>query len=119
MWLRVPVLKIMPGSGKWELYEPAVYHSLQYNQRYTVHAGFKTDLASIPRALRWLFPVDGKHRMAAILYDWLYANMVAQQRMTRRKADELFLEAMSCSQVPAYTALPMYYAVRLFGGAHV
>ncbi len=54
-----------------------------------------------------------------VIFDWLYAGLVARQKMTRRKADELFLEAMRCSQVPAYTALPMYYAVRLFGGAYV
>ncbi len=38
---------------------------------WTVPAGFRTDLTSVPRPFRWLIDVGGDHAPAAILHDYL------------------------------------------------
>lgn len=40
-------------------------------QTFVVPSGYRTDLASVPRALRWLIPSAGLHSLAAILHDVL------------------------------------------------
>ncbi len=38
---------------------------------WTVPAGFRTDLTSVPRPFRWLIDVGGDHAPAAVLHDYL------------------------------------------------
>jgi hypothetical protein len=38
-----------------------------------IPAGFETDLASIPRLLRWWLDRDGPWVQAAVVHDWLYS----------------------------------------------
>lgn len=80
----------------------------------TVPAGFATNLASVPRLLRWLFPPDGPWLAAAVLHDFLYG----LKGCTRFLADALFREAMAGLKVTWKQRVIMYYAVRLFGGSH-
>ena len=79
-----------------------------------VPAGFETDLASVPRLLRWLFPPDGPWLSAAVLHDFLYG----LEGCSRFLADALFREAMAGLKVTWKQRVIMYYAVRLFGGSH-
>jgi len=84
----------------------------------TVPKGMLTDLASVPRPLRWYAGRVGPHLEAAVVHDFLY---VAWQDLgmlptgsLRRFADRMMLTAMlaagMCSK--AYT---IYRAVRLGG----
>ena len=77
----------------------------------SVPRGFITDLASIPRILHSLIPVNGRHSPAAIVHDYLYAT----QRCTRKQADETFLWAMESLGVNAVRRYAMYAGVRAFG----
>lgn len=77
-----------------------------------VPAGTETDFASVPRLLWWLFPPIGRYMRAACLHDALYAN----PNVSRFLADALFREGMNDLAVPWYVRLPIYYAVRIFGG---
>ena len=84
----------------------------------TVPKGFENDLASIPRAFTWLFPVNGKHRWAAVIHDWLYANKgFLGERMifTRLECDQIFLEGMKVMGVPWWKRHSMYRGVRAGG----
>jgi hypothetical protein len=85
----------------------------------TVPAGFRTDGASIPRALWWLEPPWGRAAAAAVVHDRLYALRRAgtphAAAMTRRQCDALFHAALLASGVPRPVAWLLWAAVRSFG----
>ena len=70
---------------------------------------FVTDFASIPRIL-WAIAPRWVHGWAAVIHDFLYWD----QRMTRQEADDVFLDAMIDSAVPAWRRMIIYRAVRQF-----
>lgn len=110
-FIDVPVLQVA-DSGEWILKDKLTYVT-EAGEVITVPAGFVTDLASIPRAFHWLIPVNGKHRAAAIIHDYLY---VTKDR-SRAEADSIFLEAMKSSGVRWSQRQTMYLAVRAGGWA--
>jgi hypothetical protein len=79
-----------------------------------VPKGFITDLASIPKPLRGLIEVNGKHRKAAVLHDYLYCS----QMLARKDADALFLEAMELLGVSTLQRNVMWLGVRAGGGLY-
>jgi len=87
-----------------------------------VPKGFVTDLASVPWALRWLFPPDGLWAKAAVVHDWGYADGDlslpdgSKIKPSRFWWDVIFLEAMSVLKVPRLTRWAFFVAVRAFGG---
>lgn len=80
----------------------------------TVPAGFKTDLASIPRAVRSVTPQVGKHIVAAIFHDYLYSGV---KDWDRKQCDEFFLAAMKFCGVSWIRRNVMYRSVRMFGNS--
>ena len=106
------------GAKQWRLIEPLVYITNNSNA-ITAPKGFVCDLASIPRILRIVYPVNAKHREAAILHDWLYHQKghVIFAHLTREQCDDLFYEAMINSGVSAWKAWSMWAGVRLGGWA--
>lgn len=109
-FLSEPILRVEPESGEWRLERRLVFVP-RVGKTIVVPAKFLTDLASIPRILQNLIPVNGKHRAAAILHDYLYVT----QKLLRAQADALFLEAMKSSGVGAVQRWVMYAAVRAAG----
>lgn len=91
-----------------------------------VPAGFRCDLASIPRVLWTLIDPSDLGELPALLHDWLYYNggAVCWSRgkpscffaYTRAEADDLFLRAMTEAGVSAWKRRAAFGAVRLFGG---
>lgn len=110
MFLIHPLLDIDDDSGEWRLGTPLVYEA-ESGELITVPVGFITDLASIPQIFHSLIPVNGKHRLAAILHDYLF---VIQDR-TRSEVDALFLEAMEAAGVRLTQRWVMYLTVRAGG----
>ena len=83
----------------------------------TVGAGFETDFASIPRGLWNLFPPTGPYGKAAVVHDCLYRTQALMgQPITRKRADDIFLEAMGVLHVGRFTKYTVYWAVRFGGG---
>lgn len=86
-----------------------------------VATGMKTDLASIPRALRGVFPPDGRWAPAAILHDRLYRECL----VSRAISDRVLYEAMGVIHdkrirdgkpgIPWWQRIAIYYGVRLGG----
>ncbi len=107
-FLDEPTLKV--HGDDWRLVLPLIYLRADYTA-ITVPAGFITDLASIPRLLHPLIPVNGRHRAAAIVHDYLYAT----QTLTRAECDAVFLEAMEACGVRWTQRWAMYSAVRAGG----
>lgn len=106
-------LAIADASNQWVTVGPLVYSSQVAERTITVASGFETDLASIPRSFHWLIPVNGKHRLAAIIHDWLYAK--APEWCTRKLADQVLLEAMKALGESWWRRTAMYSAVRAGG----
>lgn len=85
-----------------------------------VPAGAITDLASIPRIFRAIFSPWGRYGPAAIVHDQLYTDkqMVVKgviAPITRKKADDIFLEAMGVLEVPMWQRYTIYAGVRAGG----
>ena len=97
------------GATEWKLRERLVYESDRWVAPIIVPAGFVTDLASIPRIFQGLIPKIGKHRLPAIVHDYL----VRRQSFERRLADRIFLEAMKLQGVNVVRRRLMYWAVAL------
>lgn len=89
------------------------------NELFTVMVpkGFVTDLASIPRVLRLLIQVNGRHSDAAIIHDWLYYKKgnVCFWTFSRKECDDIFYQAMLESGVPKWKARTMWSGVRVGG----
>lgn len=77
----------------------------------TVPVGFESDLASVPRFFRRVFPKMDKHYRAAIIHDWLCKN---PWFATKLDADETFLHYMKAGGVEWWKRALMYAGVRLY-----
>lgn len=116
------VLKVSPlGDGvnwilleEFKYYDTIVLGSEAEPYWITVPPKFMTDFASVPPIFRSLVSNWGKHGNAAVLHDYLYW----EQNLTnsRKKADDIFLEAMKVMEVKAWRIFIVYWSVRL-GGA--
>ena len=101
------------GDKDFELVEPIVYQGR--TQQFTVPVGFRTDLASVPRALVWLLPRYGRYTRAAILHDFLWQKG-ADVGVSRPDADGIFRRAMRELGVPFLRRWMMWAAVRWVSG---
>jgi hypothetical protein len=105
-------LTLLPG-GKARL-ERNVAYEADDGTIYSAPSGMVFDGASIPRsAWSWIgHPYDHRYLPAAIIHDWLYQT----QHTTRRRADDLFREALRANGVNRVRATTMWLAVRAGGG---
>ncbi len=105
------------GGDKWRLVEDFDYATID-GQFIRIQHGFICDLASIPRPIRLAIPVNGRHRQAAIVHDWLYNRgglINEMKRISRKECDLIFLEAMTETGVSYFKRWAMYYGVRMGG----
>ncbi len=115
------------GDGKyWTVQEPFRYYmgSEASNVCVDIPRGFKTDLASVPRLARLLVPKLGKYNAAAVVHDRLYKQgeytvlspgVSYPCDITRKKADDVFNEAMKICGVSPWRRRLIYCGVRVGG----
>ena len=110
---RLDVELVDDSDGTWVLRSPLAYESSVANRVICAPEGFTTDFASVPRipVAYWL-TVDVAHA-AAVIHDYLYST----GSVSRAMADDVLLEAMWVTGVPAWRRYAMYWAVRAFGGS--
>jgi len=110
-----PVILKVLKQREFEVYEDFEFHVGCYPSEriITVKRGTKTDIATIPRLFWIFFPPIGNYTKAAIVHDYLYRT--PSERVTRKEADEIFLEALVVSGVSPIVRYGMFYAVRLCG----
>ena len=77
-----------------------------------VPAGFTTDLASVPRVFQSIIPKLGHHIRPAIVHDYAYEGFT---NLTRKEADEMFLDGMQATKVGWLRRNAMWLAVRVGG----
>jgi hypothetical protein len=84
----------------------------------SVPAGFETDFATTPRALWGILPPTGtgknRYCQCSVLHDYL-GDAACTIAVTRKEADNIFLESMLALKVNKFIAYLFYYNVRLFG----
>lgn len=98
------------GDDEWVLCEPLIYTS-NAGEVICAPVGFIHNLASIPQAFQWLLPVNDRHKLAAVLHDYL----CTIQDRSRAEVDALFLEAMESLGVSWWKRNAMYAGVRAGG----
>jgi hypothetical protein len=101
-------------DGQWVLALPLRYRSDVAECIIEVPAGFKTDLASVPRwpLIYWL--TGDTSTEAACVHDYLYST----HKVSRAMADAVLREASAVTGVPAWRRFLMWSAVRVFGASH-
>ncbi|MCE5310437.1 MAG: DUF1353 domain-containing protein [Acidobacteriales bacterium] len=113
----MPTFRVVGWDGEDMLIKLAHYLPIPTSRGViTVPTGFVSDGLSIPALVRPLVgPATGRPFVAGLLHDWLYSKAsTANFNMTRKNADDLFLEVMSNLGIGFRRNL-IYAAVRAFG----
>jgi hypothetical protein len=119
---RKPHIEYVGGKRPWRLVTECAYITevpvaRKVYQMGVIHipAGYQTDLASVPRIPGVYWRVGNTAVLPAIVHDYLYE--YGRVGLTRKAADEVFLEAMEDEDDPPWwtTRRIMYRAVRLGG----
>ena len=105
-----------PQPDMWVVMSPLVWSDPLFG-RIEVPVGFRTDLASIPRALRNLKMLDpaGCSRRPAAVHDWLYASQRRHGLADKAVADDFLRDALLAEGASAAQAAAFYYGVHWFG----
>lgn len=103
-------LKVESGGKYWILLQPLIFESERHGL-ITVPMGFKTDFASVPRIPVVYSMFGNTSHNAAVIHDWLYSGNV---KISRKRADEVFIDAMRSKKQSKWRRIPMFWAVRLF-----
>lgn len=97
------------GQGEWRLIDDLVYED-RNGAVHIVPTGFTTDMASVPRAPGVYAVFGNRAHRPAVIHD--YYCRTAQDKRSRSRGDELFLEAMLSVNMPFWQAWSMWSAVR-------
>ena len=112
----LPKVSLIPDGKYWQLDEP-VQFCIRADSKWLVyvylHPPYKTDLDTVPRLPIFHAWFKGRTKTAALLHDFLY-----REKFDRELADKLFLRAMKLEGVRKRYRLPIYLAVRWFGGSY-
>ena len=112
-------LEAVPPST-WKLLASFTYRTIVRGkfELITAEKDFENDLASIPRFLRWLIPVNGRHRWPAVIHDKGYSVkgvFSSSLIFTRLELDDVFNEGMKVMGVPLWKRVMLYRGVRAGG----
>lgn len=115
---------LLLGDDHWRILRGFRYYigELGSDEWVDIECGELSDRASVPRILWSIVPPDGAHGQAAVLHDKLCRTLTIMKagtpmRITRARADAIFLEAMEALDAPwlrrrlAYTAVAAYRIV--------
>jgi len=101
------------GGNQWELAEPLTVK--WRGQTITVPAGTVTDLASVPRLLRWLVPAVGAWTRGSVIHDWAYGDY--PQGWSRADADAALYDLSRRDGTWPVMAWLLWAGVRIGGWA--
>lgn len=105
-------LQVESDGKYWRLLTPLIFESKNCGI-IQVPIGFKTDFASVPRIPIVYSMFGNTSHSSAVIHDWLYSG---RANVSRKEADEVFIEAMKAKKQSKWRRKPMFWAVRLFAG---
>lgn len=111
-----PIGRYLDNGKDFQLLEPLVYHVGEEGSEEViiVPSGSITDWASIPKFLQPVLP-NTYGKRAAIIHDYLYRTNGLGGLYSRKRSDEIFLEALIVLNVPRAIASTLYSGVRIGG----
>lgn len=113
-FIELPSYYMVPdGKGHWLSEGELIYYSKVSDTEIVVPSGKVNDLASIPWFFRRVFAVNGPHRPAAALHDYLYQTGGLKGYFSREECDDIFLEAMLTSKKAFWNTYPPYVKAAL------
>ena len=102
------------GENEWKLTEPLTYVT-DAGESIVVPKDFEF-AASVPRVFWWFCTPMGVLAKAACIHDYLYVTqMIEGKKISRSRADWIFLEALEADGVDWIRRNAAYSAVRLAG----
>jgi hypothetical protein len=111
---RTPLTVRHEVDEEWRLLDPLVFEGR--DDYFVMRRGFKTDFASIPRPVRWLFDTAGTNSEPGVLHDAVWRESKRDDgkppRVDPWDADGLFRRALRESGATAITRALMWIAVR-------
>jgi hypothetical protein len=111
---RTPLSVRHEVGEEWRLLDPLVFEGR--DDYFVMRKGFKTDFASIPRPVRWLFDTAGTNSEPGVLHDAVWRESKRDDgklpRVDPWDADGLFRRALRESGATAMTRALMWIAVR-------
>lgn len=107
------IVNVLDAPGMFSLAQELIYHSERLGKDITVPMGYETDFASIPWILQSIVQVNGKHRRAAVVHDYLCTNG-KELGIKQREADLIFQEAMEVLDVRLTQRTAMFGMVRIY-----
>lgn len=109
---KLELVGVKNGKPIWRVMEEM--YAVWQGRVIRVPIGFLTDLASIPSFVpNWIIPKLGRQNVPAVFHDFCYSG---ETELTRKQADDMFLEGMGMCGVWWWRRQLMYAGVRL-GGA--
>ena len=110
-----------PGGNNWFLAKVYGYRywgkdstTGEIGTLLSIPPGTYTDLSSVPRLIRWLISVSGRHTEASVVHDYCYQDH-AGSGPDRFASDWLFHVGMRDAEVGWFRRWSAYLAVRFFG----
>jgi hypothetical protein len=107
------IVEVIPEEGMFRLTEPLIFYSVLLGREIIVPPTFDTDFASIPRIVQNIIQVNGRHRPAAVVHDFL-CKFKQLFGINQGMADKIFREAMKCLDVEFVESSIMYRMVRRY-----
>ena len=107
------IVNVLDTESMFSLAQELIYHSERLGRDIIVPAGYETDFASIPWILQSIVQVNGKHRRAAVVHDYLCTHGKIEG-VTQREADLIFQEAMTVLDVRLTQRTAMFGMVRAY-----
>lgn len=114
MPFRTPLSVRHEVGEDWRLLDPLVFEGSR--DFFVIRKDFRTDFASIPRPVRWLFDQAGENSEPGVLHDAVWRESKRTDGVPPRidpwDADGLFRRALRESGATALTRSLMWFAVR-------
>lgn len=103
-----------PDPNRWIVLKEYVFWSARLQQKIIVPRWMHTDLASVPKIMRWLISVNEEHRFASIVHDFGYG-LGVNSSQPKEVWDELLFDFSKAFGTPKWKYYSLYWAVKLFG----
>ena len=107
------IVEVMDAPGMFRLTQDFIYFSEILGRDIVVPADYLTDFSSIPWFLQSIIQVNGKHRRAAVVHDYLCTHG-EKEGTKQRQADHVFQEAMTVLDVRLTQRKVMFGMVRIY-----
>jgi hypothetical protein len=98
-------------KDKWKIAKDFKFRVNRTNEIIVIREGFVTNLASVPRILRSIYPRSPKLLLASCIHDYLYEQGIYD----RKTCDLIFKDLMKIVGVKKKKYKVMELGVRLFG----